>query len=242
MSDHEQGTQEWKQERCGCVTASRITDVMAKAKSGKGYSASRKNYVAELVVERLTGKPTSDGYESWEMKRGVELEPFARAEYEVSRKTIIHTTGFVQHPTIPLSGASPDGLSGEDGLVQFKAPNRANHLEYLQGRIPPVKYQPQMQFEMACTGRQWCDFVSYHPDFPDDLQLFVVRLMRDQSKIEEIEAEVIAVNREVEDALKALRPTDDLAEKLERSIHIAKSKKAEAELGVTAEDAASVTR
>lgn len=203
----EQGSAEWFSMRLGKVTASRVADVMSKGK-GSAESAGVRNYRAQLVVERLTGT-VEETYTNGAMQRGVELEPLARECYEFLKGVTVEQVPFIDHPTIPMSGASPDGLIGNDGLVEIKCPNTATHIEYLLGGKPPAQYIPQMLWQMACTGRQWCDFVSYDPRLPEELQLFVVRLHKDYDAIEEIQTAVIAFNASVEKMiadLKAIRP------------------------------------
>lgn len=182
----EQGTVEWHLQRLGKVTASRIADVLSKGKSGE--SAGRKNYRMELVVQRLTGLP-GESFTSAAMEHGVLTEPKARFAYEAEKQQFVEQVAFVDHPSIEWFGCSPDGLVN-DGLIEIKCPNSTTHIEYLTDQKPPAKYIPQMQCQMAVTGRQWCDFVSFDPRLPDDLQLFVVRLERDQEYIEAMEAEV----------------------------------------------------
>lgn len=202
MIDIEQGTQEWKQIRCGKVTASRIADLMARTKSGP--SASRANYLAELLIERLTGVPT-DGYTNAAMQRGTDLEPSAREAYELSREMWVSEIGFVVHPRIKDSGASPDGLCGSDGLVEIKCMGGTNHLDVLlRGEIPD-KYIKQMLWQMACCEREWCDFAAFHPGFPSDMQLFVKRVPRDDALIAEIEHEVSAFLAELESKVAQLQ-------------------------------------
>jgi YqaJ-like viral recombinase domain len=196
----EQGTQEWRQERCGNVTASRISDVLAKPLKGAKEATTRRNYRAEIICELLTGK-VQEGFMSYDMRRGIEQEPFARADYEIRKGVIVTTAGFVPHPRIPRAGASPDGLVGSDGLVQFKAPKTANHLDYLMAGIVPSEYRPQMQFEMACTERKWCDFVSYDSNLPEHLQLFIIRFERDEAAIAEIEDAVCRLNSEIDEII-----------------------------------------
>ena len=183
----EQRTAEWFQARLGKVTASRVADVIAKTKTG--YSASRDNYMAQLVVERLTNTQ-AESFTNAAMQWGTDQEPFARAAYEVAQNVMVEETGLVDHPTIPMAGASPDGLIGEDGLVEIKCPNTATHIDTLLTQTVPAKYITQMQFQMACTGRQWCDFVSFDPRMPAKAQLFVKRVMRDEAFIKEIETEI----------------------------------------------------
>lgn len=183
----EQRTEEWFEARLGKVTASRVADVIAKTKSG--YSTSRANYMAELVCERLTGR-RGESFQNAAMVWGTEQEPNARAAYEAVRGVLVVETGFVSHPTITQSGASPDGYVNDDGLVEIKCPISATHIETLLSGTVPGKYATQMQWQMACTGRQWCDFVSYDPRLPENMQLFVQRIERDNTVISMLESEV----------------------------------------------------
>lgn len=200
----EQGTQTWRDERSGRVTASRISDVMAKPMKGRAESSTRRNYRAQLICEILSGKPVEDQFVSWDMKRAIELEPLARAEYELARDAIVHTAGFIPHPRIARAGASPDGLIDPGGMVQFKVPKTATHLDWLMAKVVPTEHKDQMFFEMACTGRQWSDFVSYERNLPAHLQLFVVRLNRDEVAIAEIENEVIRFSAEIDEIISKL--------------------------------------
>jgi len=184
----DQRTDEWKECRVGKVTASRVADVVAKTKSG--YSASRDNYMAQLVCERLTGKP-AESFSNSAMQWGTETEPLARAAYEAKMDVLVDEVGFIDHPSIVNSGASPDGLVGADGLIEIKCPNTATHIDTLLSQTVPKKYADQIFWQMACTGRDWCDFVSYDPRLPPDLQLFIKRIPRDDKYIQLLEAEVI---------------------------------------------------
>jgi putative phage-type endonuclease len=197
----EQRTEEWFAARLGKVTASRVADVLAKIKSGE--SASRKNYKMELVVQRLTGK-AGESFTNAAMEWGTEQEPFARMAYEAHTGTFVKEEGFVDHPTIEGFGCSPDGIVGE-GLIEIKCPNTANHIETVLENKAPSKYIPQMQCQMACTGAKWCDFVSFDPRVPDDLQLFVVRVERDQEYIDLMEVEVKQFLSEVLDLFNQLK-------------------------------------
>jgi putative phage-type endonuclease len=197
----EQRTDDWFAARLGKVTASRVADVVAKTKSG--YSASRENYMADLIVERLTGQKASS-FSSAAMEWGTEQEPNARAAYSARTGELVEEVGFIEHPTIALSGASPDGLVSE-GIVEFKCPNTATHLEYLLAGKPPEKYVTQMQWQMACTGRPWCDFVSYDPRLPEHLQMLVVRIPRNEVRIIELEDEVRKFLAELDDKVKKLQ-------------------------------------
>jgi len=196
----EQRTEEWFAARCGKVTASRVADVIAKTKTG--YSASRANYLADLVVERLTGKPAAT-FSNAAMEWGTEQEPAARAAYSAKTGILVEEVGFIDHPTVAMSGASPDGFA-EEGLVEIKCPNTATHLEYILDGKPPQKYITQMQWQMACTGRPWCDFVSYDPRLPERLQLLVVRVPRDDEYIAMLETEVTKFLAELDEKLNQL--------------------------------------
>ena len=136
-----QQTPEWFAQRAGKVTASRVADVMAKVKSGE--AAGRANYRAQLVAERLTGT-AAESYSNAAMQWGTDTEPYARMAYEAATGNLVLETGFVLHPEIGFSGASPDGLIGNDGLVEIKCPNTATHIDYLLASTVPEKYKPQM--------------------------------------------------------------------------------------------------
>ncbi len=197
-----QRTDAWLAQRLGKATASRAADIIAKTRSGWG--ASRKNYMAELVAERLTGRP-AERFVNSAMQHGIDTEPHARAAYEFFCDAVVVEVGFIAHPAIDMSGASPDGLVGNDGLVEIKCPSTAVHIDTLLAGKIPDKYATQMQWQMACTGRQWCDFVSFDPRFPEDLQLFVKRVERDADRITELETEICAFLSEVDDTISALR-------------------------------------
>ena len=182
----EQRTSEWHQARLGKVTASKVADVVARTKAG--YAASRANYMAQLVCERLTGKPT-EAFSNAAMEWGVEQEAAARDAYSAKVGELVTEVGFIDHPSIPMSGASPDGIVGA-GIVEIKCPSTATHIEYLFEREPPQKYFYQMQWQMACEGADWCDWVSYDPRMPESLQLLVVRIPRDPDCITLLEKEV----------------------------------------------------
>ena len=168
----DQRTDEWFAARLGKVTASRVSDVMARTKSG--YAATRKNYMMQLLCERLTGN-REEFYVNAAMQRGVDLEPIAQAQYEVTEGVIVIETGLVDHPRIEGFAASPDGLVGEDGLLEIKCPNTAQHVEFLKTGKIDKKYQWQMLAQMACTQRHWCDFVSFDDRLPEHLQYKKVR-------------------------------------------------------------------
>ena len=200
-ADLVQGSEEWLRARVGRVTASRVADVIAKTKTG--VSASRANYMAELVAERLTGEP-AERYSNAAMSWGTEQEPQARNAYSFMRDVDVLQVGFIPHPQLAMSGASPDGLVGEDGLVEIKCPNTANHIEALIGQPISSKYITQMQWQMACTERQWCDFASFDPRLPHEMRLFVQRVHREEPLIAELEREVATFLAELEDKVSAL--------------------------------------
>lgn len=183
----DQRTDEWFAARLGKATASRMADIMAKTKTG--YGATRENYKVELALERIT-KMQAPGFTNAAMQWGIETEPEARSAYEAATGVFVTEVGLVDHPTIEMAGASPDGLVGDDGLIEIKCPESKQHLRNLATKKPDTKYAYQMQWQMACTGRAWCDFVSYDPRFPDHLQLMIVRVDRDDALIAEIEKEV----------------------------------------------------
>jgi putative phage-type endonuclease len=187
VSDIIQGSDEWRALRVGRVTASRVADIVRRTKTG--FSTSRANYMAELVAEKLTGIPAPQ-FNSAPMQWGTDNEPNARAAYEFKAACEVTPVGFVVHPVIRDSGASPDGLVGTDGLVEFKCPLTATHIDtLLSGKIDP-DYITQMQWQMACTGRKWCDWVSFDPRMPESLKLFVQRVDRNDETIASLETSV----------------------------------------------------
>jgi putative phage-type endonuclease len=204
----EQRTEEWFQQRLGKVTASRISDVIAKTKTG--VSTSRQNYLIQLVSERLTGKK-GDSYVNQAMLDGIEREDAARKLYEIERNISVSEVGFFEHPVLSMSGASPDGavhaqIEGKyAGLIEIKCPIETTHTNTLMSKSVPSKYIPQMQWQLACTGASWVDFVSYNPNFPPELQLFISRVDRDQSYISELEVEVEKFLEEVEQTIIKLK-------------------------------------
>jgi putative phage-type endonuclease len=202
IDEIEQRTDQWFAARLGKVTASRVADVMAKTKTG--YSASRENYMAQLVVERITGEH-AESYTNASMQWGTDQEPFARAAYEAAKGVLVDEQGFVPHPTIEGAGASPDGLIGDDGLVEIKCPNTSTQIDTLLTGSIPSKYVAQMQFQMACTGRKWCDFVSYDPRMPNKGQLFIRHLERDDEYIANMESEIKKFLSELDEKVKKLK-------------------------------------
>ena len=204
----EQRTDEWFQQRLGKVTASRISDVIAKTKTG--VSTSRQNYLVQLVSERLTGKK-GDSFVNQAMLDGIERESAARSLYMLNKDVDVTEVGFFDHPIIKNSGASPDGaVNAEEegkyaGLIEIKSPIETTHTNTLMSKSIPSKYIPQMQWQMACTGAKWVDFVSYNPNFPVELQLFVSRVDRYDAYIAELAAEVVKFLDEVDQTIIKLK-------------------------------------
>jgi putative phage-type endonuclease len=196
-----QRTPEWYAARCGSLGASRVADALARTKSGWG--ASRANVMAELIAERLTGEP-AERYVSAAMQHGIDTEAEARAAYAFRMDADVVEVGLIRHPSIEWSHASPDGLVGDDGLIEVKCPNTATHLDFLRTNTIPNKYIIQIQWQMACTGRAWCDFTSYDPRLPEPMRLHVRRVQRDDEAIAVLEKDVREFLAEVEAALSDL--------------------------------------
>jgi len=212
-----QRTAEWDAARVGRITASRLGDLMARTKSG--YGASRENYIAELVLERLTGNRMPK-FQSRAMEIGVEREAEARDFYSFMRGVEVQAAPFVPHPTVAMTGASPDGRVCADGLVEIKCPQPAQHLRTLLGESIARGYILQMQWQMDCEQRDWCDWISYSPDFPQHLSMVVRRVPRDANLIDEIRVEVEKANAEIAEKLAALDEAvpglDDLSTGIQR--------------------------
>lgn len=198
----DQRSPEWFAARLGKVTASRVADVIARTQ--KGWGSGRANYAAELVAERLTGKVT-EGYTNGAMQWGIDNEEEARLAYSFRQDVDVMEVGFVDHPAIDMTGASPDGLIGADGLLELKCPMTATHIGTLLGQSVPSKYITQIQWQLACAGRQWCDFASYDPRLPESMRLFVLRVQRDDAAIAELEALVTEFLAEIDDTVSRLR-------------------------------------
>ena len=196
----EQRSEEWFQARLGKVTASRVADVLAKIKSGE--SASRRNYKIQLVSERLTGE-RQESYINQAMQDGIDREQFARERY-VQQYGEVEEVGFVKHPTLE-AGASPDGMVGDDGILEIKCPMGSTHTETLMTQDVPSRYIPQIQFQLLVTDRKWCDFVSYNPMFPEHLQVFVKRVEADTVYQKELESEVKQFLSEVDNVINKLK-------------------------------------
>lgn len=191
----EQRSPEWYAARCGSLGASQLNEALATTKSGWG--ASRENLKNRIIAERLTGTPT-ETFQNAAMAWGVEQEDNARKAYEAFAGVFVDEMGIAFHPVLKYTHASPDGLVGDDGLIEIKCPITTTHIETLKSKKAPNKYMNQMLWQMRCTDRQWCDFVSFDPRLPDHLQLFVTRIERDDAAIAELEAKVAEFLSEVE--------------------------------------------
>lgn len=205
-----QNTVEWLEFRIGKITASRVGDVMNFRKDGKP-GADRLRYLSELVAERLTGR-AADHYVTPAMERGTDEEPFARAAYEVATGVDVEQVGAVVHPTMDYFSASPDGLVGTGGMVEFKNPTTIKHLEWILADVVPEEHKAQMYAGMACAERHWCDFVSFDSRLPPGLRVFIKRLMRDDDKIAELEEAVNSFHHEVNGIIDRLHGVREFAE------------------------------
>lgn len=203
MDNIEQRTDDWFAARLGKVTASSLHKVLARTKTG--YGADRANYLTQLVLERVTNSK-AEGYINAEMQWGIDQEPFARAAYEAHTGVLVDEVGFMPHPTIEMSGASPDGLVGDSGMVEIKCPSSKTALEcWLSDDPVESKYFAQMQWQMACAGRDWCDYVVFDPRMPQKAQLFIHRVNRDNEWLASTEKEVVKFLAEVDAKVAALR-------------------------------------
>jgi putative phage-type endonuclease len=199
----EQNSPEWLEFKIGMVSASRIADITAKLRNGTA-GASRATYMGELIAERLTGVAT-DSYKSAPMQWGNDVEPMARSTYQFRTLSLVRRVGCILHPTIENALCSPDGLVGRDGVVEFKCPNTSTHVDFILGAPIPDRYVQQMQWQLACTGRGYVDYVSFDPRLPEHLRYWSKRVERDDKRIGQLEAEVVDFLRDLETRLAALR-------------------------------------
>ena len=202
--DIEQRSEQWFAARCGSLGASQIADAISKSKDGKAFGSTSANLRAKLVVERLT-RVQEDSFKTAAIQHGIDSEEAARLAYEAHTGAFVTEVGLYKHPTIEGTHASPDGLVGDDGLIEIKCPNSATHIDTLKTEKVPTKYLYQMQWQMRCTDRQWCDYVSFDPRLPENLRLFVKRIPRDDALIAKLEAEVMQFLRGVDDDVATLQ-------------------------------------
>lgn len=198
-----QRSKDWFAYRAGKVTGSKIADVITRNKPKKGcevgeYSARRATYMKLIVAERIAGTPQI-GRTVRSMDERSDLEPEARAAYEFYSGSEIRVVGFIDHPRIPDAGCSPDGLVSDDGMTEFKVPDPAQHCEIIETGEIDTDYLAQIQFQLACSGRAWCDFSSYCPTMPEDKKLWTRRIPRLDLVIKEMESEVIKFIAEVDE-------------------------------------------
>lgn len=196
-----QGTPDWLAARAGSLGASQVHEALTRTKTGWG--AGRANIKARMVAERLTGQP-QESFSNAAMQWGNDWEDAARTAYAFLHGVTVAQMGLAVHPTIKGTHASPDGLVGDKGLVEIKCPNTATHIETLKSQIIPAKYQTQMLWQMICLGREWCDFASFDPRMPEEMQLFVARLHRDDARVAELESGVAEFIAEVDADVAAL--------------------------------------
>jgi putative phage-type endonuclease len=199
LAEAQQGTDEWLQARAGKITASRIKDMMA---GGKGVT--RDKLKAQLAVERLTGLPVRGSVRSAAMQHGTDCEAEAKADYGFLRGLEVIDAGFVDHPSVSSAGASPDGYVGQDGLIEVKCPETHTHVGYWLDRKVPREYAYQCQWQLACTGRRWVDWVSYDPSLPPRLRLLCIRIERDEGMIALLESEAVKFNFEINELAERL--------------------------------------
>lgn len=202
--DIEQRSEQWFAARCGSLGASQIADAISKSKDGKAFGSTSANLRAKLVVERLTGIQ-EDNFKTAAIQHGIDSEEAARLAYEAHTGAFVTEVGLYKHPTIQGTHASPDGLVGDDGLIEIKCPNSATHIDTLKTEKVPTKYLYQMQWQMRCTDRQWCDFVSFDPRLPENLRLFVKRIPRDDAQIAKLETEITQFLKGVDDDVATLQ-------------------------------------
>lgn len=198
-----QRSEDWHADRCGKVTASRIKDVDAKPIKGRAYNA----LTLTILTERLTGvqeETKTTGLMQW----GIDQEPYAIAAYENETGNFVVGTGLIDHPTIKMSGASPDGLVDQDGQLEVKCPGSQTHLNTILTQEVPSEYVPQITWQLACTRRKWCDFVSYDPRLPEHLRLVVIRVNAEDLDIAGIEQSVIRFNQKIDQIIAELNPVE----------------------------------
>ena len=207
----EQGSAEWLRERCGKITASRIADMMDRKKDGSP-SAKSESYMHQLIVERLTGS-VAEHFVNRSMLWGIEHEADARNLYEMRFDREVAAAGFIRHPDFEYTGGSPDGLVAQGGIIEIKCPETWTHLQTLQSQTVPEGYQPQIQWLLACTEREWCDFISYDPRITDHrLQLYARRVPRDEEWIARITQHVAMFEERI---LAYLRDVSEIAVSVE---------------------------
>jgi YqaJ-like viral recombinase domain len=201
MTDAADDREAFLQARCGSLGASKVREAFSRLKRGGERTKAAEELMYEIAAERLTGVPAKRVNAMW---WGTQHEEEARSSYAFLTNLPVVKVGPIPHPTIANAHASPDSLVGDDGGVEFKCPTSATHLKTLLADAIPEEHLPQIHWNMACSGRAWWDFVSYDPRFPEGLQFFQQRVMRDETAIASMEAEAAAFLAELENKLKAL--------------------------------------
>lgn len=197
----EQGTQEWLELRLGKVTASKFIEVMTNGRGGKP-SATAKSYMIKLVAEILRGQPMPF-FENDAMRWGTETEPQARAMYELKNDVDVKEVAFVE--LNEFVGVSPDGLVGDEGLLEIKCPNTETQIKrFLDGVGLPKEYEAQVQGQLWVTGREWCDFVSFDPRIDVEASYIQTRVYRDEEYIAKLEEKVTAFVEEMKEMINTL--------------------------------------
>lgn len=205
-----QGDAQWLRDKAGKFSGSRFGALMSKTKSG-APTAGRQNLITQLAIERVI-ETCVETYSNATMEAGIEREPELIRAYEDDQLVVVQSVDFIQHPKLDYVGVSPDGLIGDDGGIEgkFRAAE-ALHFDVLRRGFIQAGYRWQIQGTLWVTDRQWWDYVSYHPLFPDPFKLAIVRVERDEKAIKELEAECIAANEEVEEQVRWFRERQEIA-------------------------------
>lgn len=199
-----QRTEQWHKDRCGKITGSRVKDATSKLKSGERSKAA-KTLKGKIVAERLTGvSADADISNLRAVQHGIVTEELAVKAFEAETGKTVQLVGLIDHPTLPMCGASPDGLIDDDAVLEIKCPNSATHIEYLKGNCIPDEYHEQTLWQLACTGRTKVYFVSFDPRMPPANQLLIVESVPDVALIRALEAEVLEVLKEIDEDVKFL--------------------------------------
>lgn len=199
----QQRTPEWRQLRIGQLTSTCMDDMLATRKDSK-EAAGRRNLRMRLVLERVTGRSLESEYVSQAMLQGAEREADAATIYEIETGRLLWPVGFCAHDEL-AAGCSPDGVIGDfEGIVEIKSPLAATHWEYIESGEVPLEYRRQVAHLLWITGAAWCDWLSYHPDFPEPLRVKLVRIERHESAMVDHELKARQFLREVDEQYAAI--------------------------------------
>lgn len=210
-----QRSPEWYALRAGKLTGSAAKDMLASIKSGE--AAARRDLRYKLLAERLTGQSQEDGYVNAAMQHGIDCEPLAIAAYEAATGTLVEPIGFVESESL-LTGTSPDGFVGTDGILSVKCPKTATHIRYLREGAEPSEHVAQNTHELWLTGRAWIDFVSYDPRLPEALQVCIVRVTRTAQQLDDYGVKAMAFLEELDREVEALRTMGSLRGQLAAAV------------------------